>query len=162
MLMKHTQVARDGTVTEPVSSFPRGLNHPDLLAASTTHVRCPPIRTNLNGRRLGQHSQEGTHYRDSIRSHQASIQQWEGQGMFAISVASSAYKAGRDTDPRLSNPSETFNGELDRIHLAEPMTDVQPLVAQSIAMGFTSMRLKAMYEVSRKPQDSAPWLTCRI
>jgi acyl-CoA oxidase len=60
-----------------------------------------------------------------------------------------AYRVGRDPDSGLPNPSATINGELYTTLCSEPLADYQPLVAQSIAMGFTSMRLQAMYQVSR-------------
>jgi hypothetical protein len=60
MLMKHTQVSREGVVTDPVSylqTLARCVS--DTVATCSIDVRSSYFRADVHGWRLEQHSQEG-------------------------------------------------------------------------------------------------------
>jgi acyl-CoA oxidase len=57
-----------------------------------------------------------------------------------------AEQPARNPDLGLPDPSATSNGKLTPVLGHE--ANCQPLLAQSIAMGFTGLKLQTMYEVS--------------
>ena len=112
MLMKHTQVSRDGTVTEPVSAYKHPWTRTDRQPlAQLTYGALLSGRTSMVGDSANTAKRALT-----IATRYAAVRRQfsSGKGKVRRSRArlSSADKPGRDTDSGLPYSSATINGEM--------------------------------------------------